>query len=195
MSIMGSIMGGHDADLDGDVSEGVAAVLGELAEVIGKRHPHRRGAPNLPPRPGWRDNELAPGVVMPDEGMHPLPLTPLQNNGGFTAAFPSITFQGQLQVPFRAERLLAQSARVNGGGTAVGRILGQFFVGVHLQQAEIFGLDVELIGAVTAFGTRMTLHQAPPGVLIRVITTISLVPTPPDTVDLPSMLFFGRVVH
>jgi len=189
-SVMGSVMGD---DVDGD-----SELAGELAEVIGavlgrhRRH-HRHAA--LPPRPGWREGELAPGVMMPDEGMLPLPLTPLQNNGQYTAAFPSITFQGQLQVPFRAERLLAQSSRVNTGGTAVGRILGQFFVGVHLSQAEIFGMDVELIGAVTAFGTRMTLIQAPPGVLIRIVTTITLVPTSPDTVTLPSMLFFGRTVH
>ena len=181
-SIMGSIMGHRDEELDG-----AEELIGALAEVIGadKRHHNRK--------PYWRRGELAPGVMEPDEGMHPLPLTPLQNGGAYVAAFPSITFQGQLQVPFRAERLLAAAVKV--GTTAVGRILGQFFVGVHLQQAEIFGLDVELIGAVTGFGTRMTLHQAPPGVLIRVVTTISLVPTPPDTVSLPSMLFFGRVVH
>jgi hypothetical protein len=185
MSVLGHILGGLDA-ADQD------AVLGELAEVIGVAPP---SAPTRVPvrKPSWRRTELAPGVQVPDEGMHPLPLSPLQNAGAFVAAFPNITFQGQLQVPFRAERLLAQSARV--GPTSTGRILGQFFVGVHLQQAEIFGLDVELIGAVTGFGTRMTMHQAPPGVLLRVLTGISLVPTPPDTVTLPSMLFFGRVMH
>lgn len=183
MSVLGSILGhaGHD-DVDGE-----EAIIGALAEVIGRKHG------GMPRKPSWRHRELAPGVEMPDEGMHPLPLSPLQNSGNYVAAFPQITFQGQLQVPFRAERLLAQASKV--GATAVGRILGQFFVGVHLQQAEIFGLDVELIGAVTGFGTRMTLHQAPPGVLIRVVTTITLVPTPPDIVQLPSMLFFGRVIH
>jgi hypothetical protein len=186
MSVLGSILGGHD----GATRE---EILGELAEVIGAIAPPT--AHMAVRRAGWRRGQMAPGVQTPDEGMHPLPLSPLQNNGGYVAAFPSITFQGQIQKPFRCERLLAVAVRVNTGGTAVGRILGQFFVGVDLQQAEIFGMDVELIGSPTAFGTRMTLHQAEPGVLIRIITSITLVPTPTDTVTLPGMLFFGRVVH
>jgi hypothetical protein len=186
MSVLGSILGHDGASRE--------EILGELAEVIGALAPARPSSVQVQ-RSGWRRGQLAPGVQTPDEGMHPLPLSPLQNNGAYVAAFPSITFQGQIQKPFRCERLLAVAVRVNTGGTAVGRILGQFFVGVDLQQAEIFGMDVELIGSPTAFGTRMTLHQAEPGVLIRVITSITLVPTPADTVTLPGMLFFGRVVH
>jgi hypothetical protein len=185
MSVLGSLMGHVDED----------EIVGELAEVIGRAA--RR--PMVPvSKPGWRNAELAPGVNKPDEGMHPLPLTPQAAGGIFgnsTNGNPlQITYQGQLQVPFRAERLLAAPSKI--GTTAQpARLLGQFFVGVHLQQAEIFGIDIELLGAVTGFGTRMTLHQAPPGVLIRVIVTETLTPTAPDEVVMASMIFMGRVVH
>jgi hypothetical protein len=186
-SVLGHILGGDDLD------EGVA---GELAEVIGSILGAARGrgrALALPPKPAWRNTELAPGVHSPDEGMVPLPLQPLQNGGVFSATVTSITYQGQLQEPFRAERLLALAART--GASATGRILGLFFIGTRLNQADIFGLDVELIGGPGTFGSRMTMHQAPPGVLIRVLCTISTAPTGTDTVALPSMIFLGRNVH
>lgn len=147
----------------------------------------------LPPQADWRSGQLAPGVMAPDEGMVPLPLTPLQNGGLFAVGVSNITFQGQLQKPYRAERVIATTAKTIAAGTGP-RILAQFFVGTDLQMADIAGIDIEAIGAPTAFGTRMTLLQAPPGVLIRVPCTLTAPLTGTDTILL-TQFFLGRVIH
>ncbi len=189
MSVMGDVMG---YEVEGDEMHG-DEMHGEVQSVVGRRH--RGGGRHLPigNRPGWRGGQLAPGLQGPAEGLVPLPMTPQQGSGLFTATLPSITFSGQLQRPFRAERFLCPPA-VRTGASAVGRLLGQFFVGVALQQTEIFGIDLEIIGAPTLFGGRMTMQQAEPGVLIRIPTTLSQGLTGTDTI-FASMFFLGRVVH
>jgi hypothetical protein len=146
----------------------------------------------LPPRPDWRGGTLAPGVESPGEGLVALPLTPQANNGVFAAAFPAITFQGQLQKPYRPERFLMPAA-VRTGPSATGIILGKFWVGTDLQAADIQGLPLETLGAVTAFDTRMSFNQAAPGVLMRIEATITPAPTGGDTVS-AQMFFLGAVV-
>jgi hypothetical protein len=83
---------------------------------------------------------------------------------------------------------------VRTGASATGRLLAQLFVGTDLQQAEIAGWDVELVGQAGAFGTRLTAKAAEPGVLIRLVVTLSNNPTSTDTI-FASMMFLGRVVH
>jgi hypothetical protein len=180
--VLGDVMGDVDGDLDGDVDgDEVVGAITKQGRVL-----------RLANKAGWRKSQLAPGVVAPGEGLVPLPMTPQQNNGTFTSLVTSITWQGQLQKPFRSERLLVRSIRT--GATSVGALLGQIFVGTDLQQAEISGMDLELVGANTAFGTRLTLIQAPPGVLVRIPVVLSSGLTAPDTV-FASMMFLGRVVH
>lgn len=147
----------------------------------------------IPPRPNWR-NQLAPGVIQPDEGMVPLPLSPSAGSppGTFTSAITTMTFQGQLQKPYRAERLLVSVVRT--GASATGRLLTQLFVGTDLQQAEINGWDAELVGQTGAFGTRLTAKAAEPGVFIRLVVTLSNNPTGTDTI-FATMMFLGRVIH
>lgn len=183
---------------DGDVSGDVMGydVMGfDVVGARGGRRPAPRGRrPRrlaIPSRPQWR-NQLAPGVIQPDQGMVPLPLSPQSANGIFAAGGSSIVFQGQLQKPFRPERLLTSVVRT--GVTATGRLLGQLFVGTDLQQADIQGWDVELLGAPTSFGTRLTCKAAEPGVFIRFIITPTAMPTGTDTILL-TMLFAGRIVH
>jgi hypothetical protein len=180
----------------GEDGERYSVVGAELAPTVIQTQPPAGGGAQrllqLPPKPDWRRGELAPGVQAHDEGMVPLPMMPLTNGGTFTASISSIMWQGQLQKPFRAERLLVSVVRT--GSSAVGRLLGQFFVGTDLQQADLSGLDIELIGATTAFGTRMTLIQAPPGVLIRVPVTLSSPLTTSDTIY-ATMMFLGRWIH
>jgi hypothetical protein len=172
--------------------EVVGDVLGDDNDIPAPPPPQSNGRSMISvQKPSWRNRQLAPGVNSPDEGLMPLPMTPQTNNGVFTATINQITWQGQLQKPFRAERLLVSSVRT--GTSAVGRLLGQFFVGTDLQQAEIQGLDIELIGATTAFGTRMTHVQAPPGVLIRIPVTLSSALTSTDTI-FASMMFLGRII-
>jgi hypothetical protein len=200
-------------ELDGDELEGdvMGDVMGEELEgddeVIGvvKRNPRtgrqqimrvspkqtRRLMP-IPKRPNWRQ-QLAPGVIQPDEGMYVLPLTPLQNNGLFTNTVNQITFQGELQKPFRSERLLVGTSKTISTGQGP-RLLGLLFVGTDLQGADIQGWDVELIGQANSFGTRLTCKSAEPGVKVRLIVTLSNnFTTTTDTIFLDCQ-FIGRII-
>lgn len=183
-------------DVDGYEDEVEGSVMGSVMgfDVVGARGRGRRGGPRriaIPPKPDWR-SQLAPGVIQPDEGMVPLPLQPLSNNGTFGAGVSQITWEGNLQKPYRPERLLVSVVRV--GTSAVGRLLGLLWVGTDLQQADIFGFDIEQFGSNTAFGTRLTCKAAQPGVKIRLVVTPSSVPTGTDTI-FATVSFSGRVVH
>lgn len=197
---------GHDAygrpvyqpvqgDVMGDVM-GVGAAHHPRHAIV-PHHGHTPAAPHgnrhmqIPDRPDWR-HQMAPGVIMPDEGMVPLPMAPQANNGFFSATFPQITYQGQLQKPFRAERLLVSTVR--NGASAVGRLLAQLFVGTDLQGGDITQWDAELIGQADAFGTRLTTKAAEPGVLIRMIVALSQGLTGTDTI-FATMNWLGRIVH
>ncbi len=199
-AVYGDVMG--DYDMQGDVMGDAAFdVVGQGYVpgygIVGARRPRHHGhGPRhmaIPPRPQWR-NQLAPGVIQPDEGMVPLPLSPSAGSppGTFTAAITTMTFQGQLQKPYRAERLLVSVVRT--GASATGRLLTQLFVGTDLQQAEINGWDAELVGTTNAFGTRLTAKAAEPGVFIRLVVTLSNNPTGTDTI-FATMMFLGRVIH
>jgi hypothetical protein len=175
-------------DVDGE------EVWGEVegAEVMGRRRGRGRHIA-LPPKPAWR-NQLAPGVIQPDEGMVPLTLTGQSGSpaGTFSATVTAITFQGQLQKPYRPERLLVSTVRT--GTSAVGRLLTVLYVGTDLQQADIQGWDAELVGLPGAFGTRLTCKAAEPGVLIRAVVTLSSALTGTDTI-FANFTFMGRVIH
>jgi hypothetical protein len=183
------------AEVVGYTEEGTP-ILGEVmgdveGEVMGAAP--RSRMMRIPGKPSWR-RQLAPGVIQPDEGMVPLPLAAQAGTppGTFSATVASITFQGQLQKPFRAERFLVSVVRT--GASATGRLLTQLFVGTDLQQAEIAGWDLELIGQANAFGTRLTTKAAEPGVFIRTVITLSGVPTGTDTI-FASILALGRIIH
>jgi hypothetical protein len=194
-------------DLDGDVMGGDVMGEGEIVGAIVKKRggghrllklQHPGGSPEhnralqLPDRPHWRE-QLAPGVIQPDEGMVPLPLDPQANGGLFTVNQFAITYQGQLQKPYRPERLLVSSAR-NGTSSAIPRILGQVFVGTDLQAAEITQFDLELVGKADSFGTRLTCKAAEPGVLVRILAQLSQALIGTDTIFV-SMMWLGRIVH
>ncbi len=168
----------------------------DVGAAVQRRPPQRRPGhrmQRLPPRPDWR-NQLAPGVIQPDEGLVPMALTGQSGSppGQFSATISQITFQGQLQKPFRAERLLVSVVRT--GASAVGRLLTQLFVGTDLQQAEITGWDAELIGQANAFGTRLTCKAAEPGVFLRCVINLSNLLTGTDTI-LANFTFMGRIIH
>lgn len=153
----------------------------------------RRGQANVRvQRPAWRDKQLAPGVIAPDQGLLPLPLNGSTGTNTFTAALNTITFEGQLQKPFRGERLLVSTIRT--GASAVGRLIGQLFVGTDLQQLDVAGFDIEQVGAVTAFGVRLTMKPAQPGVFIRIVTTLNAALAGADTI-VATVSLLGRNVH
>lgn len=219
MSILGSILG---EELEGSVlgddldDDEVASILGAIARRRGKYRPgpgerrfntqHRGMHPQHPHnhpgldgagmhKPSWRGRELAPGVNEPGEGVVPLPLTPVNAGGVWSVATTTgtITFQGQLQKPFKSKRLLATTQRVGASATAL--VLGQIFVGVDLNQATIQPADLEALGAPTAFDTGMSLMQAPPGVILQIIATLG--GTPPTGTDsiFASLMFLGHIIH
>lgn len=182
-----SVMGDYDIEGDDDVEGDVMGM-----DVVGRgRGRGRHRLARLPAKPHWR-SQLAPGVIQPDEGMVPLPLQPLANSGTFNSTLSVITFQGQLQKPFRGERLLTSTVRT--GTSAVGRLLTQFFIGTDLMQADIQGWDAELIGNPNSFGTRLTMKAAEPGVLIRAIVTLSNNLAGTDTI-FANFTLLGRIVH
>jgi hypothetical protein len=192
--VMGDVMGyeGPMGDFEG------SALVGYDDEgepiIVGVRHRRRakRGrSAVLVRKPGWRKSQVAPGVIAPDQGMLSLPM-PGQQGNIFTAAIPAITFQGELQKPFRGERLLVSVVRT--GITAVGRLMGQIFVGTDLQQGDIPQLDIENLGNPGAFGVRLTMKPAQPGVKIRIQVTLSAALTSPDTIFADVQLL-GRIVQ
>lgn len=174
------VMGDDDDDDDDDV-------------VAGRRSRRRKKGKTMVAvqRAGWRDGQLAPGVQTPQTGLLPLPLSgPVTNT--FALAVQAITFQGVMQKPFRGERLLVDVVRT--GTTATGRLLGQLFVGTDLQQADLAGLDLQQIGQSNAFGVRLTMTAAQPGVWIRIPTVLSNAIAGTDTIFV-TMQLLGQITH
>lgn len=187
--IMGDIMG-DDFEVVGYDDDGDPIV------VSGKkrRRKKRRGGGGMVRvnKASWREGQLAPGVQAPQTGLLPLPMTGAGGTNTFSASVTSITFQGVMQKPFRGERFLVSVVRT--GTSAVGRILGQVFVGTDLQQADLSGFDVELVGSAQAFGVRLTMTAAQPGVWIRVPCVLSSALAGSDTIFV-SMILLGQISH
>jgi hypothetical protein len=189
MAVLGQILGELD-NLDGDV-------LGAVAQTVSKAIAKRGGGAQVTMnKPHWRHGEMAPGVNLPQSGQVPLPLTPLTASGIFSSVATSITFEGRLQKPYQAERLMASVSRINTGGSVGSiQVLAQIFVGVDLNQAQLQGVNIELLGAANAFDTRMRLLQAPPGVAISLLCNLfGGAPTGTDVLA-TSMFFLGEVIH
>jgi hypothetical protein len=195
--VMGDVMG----DLDGDEPEIIVGAIAVNPRTGRRRivkagraaRPAARGNQiTLAAKPGWRKGQVAPGVQAPSEGMVPLPLVGIPGMT-FTSTVTQITFRGQVQEPFRPERLLCSVVRT-GATAAAPRVMGQLFVGTKLQQAQIAAFDIELVGTANAFGVRLTCQMVEPGVFVDLQCTLSAGLTAPDTI-LVSPLFLGRVIQ
>lgn len=186
--VMGDVMGYGNYD-DGEGAQVVGYDDSGYPIVVGapKRRVARRPTVQLS-KPGWRQGQLAPGVIAPDQGMLPLPM----GNFTFTASAQTNTFSGQIQKPFRGERFLVTTVRT--GASAVGRILGQPFVGTDLALLDISPIDIEQIGSPQAFGVRLTMKPAQPGVFIRLVCTLSSALAGTDTI-FASIQLLGRNIH
>jgi hypothetical protein len=187
--VMGDVMGygGPMGDYEGGGSQVVGYDDEGYPVVAGARRRKRRPQIALS-KPGWRQGQLAPGVIAPDQGLLSLPM----GNFTFTLAAQTFTFQGQLQKPFRGERLLVTTVRT--GVSAVGRIMGQIFVGSDLAALDVPPVDIEQLGQPTAFGVRMTMKPAQPGVFIRIVSSLSNALAGADTIFCTIQLL-GRLVH
>lgn len=162
-----------------------------MGDVMGSKASRRRGQSVQVVKADWRNRQLAPGVQLPDEGLLPLPLRSTVG-GTFTAAISTQVFEGRLQKPFRGERLLVDVVRT--GASAVGRLLGQIFVGTDLQAADITRIDLQQIGTSQAFGVRLTMSPAQPGVTIALDVVLSSALAGADTI-FATMQLLGRVEH
>ena len=180
--VMGDVMGYEDD------SQVVGYDDSGYPIVVGKARTGRRRPMVAVQKPGWRQGQLAPGVIAPDQGMLPLPM----GNFTFTASAQTNTFQGQIQKPFRGERFLVTTVRT--GASAVGRILGQPFVGTDLALLDISPIDIEQIGSPQAFGVRLTMKPAQPGVFIRLVCSLSSALAGTDTI-FASIQLLGRNIH
>lgn len=189
--VQGDVMGGDVMGYDPS-AHGHTRVLGYDEEgnaVVGRRgRGRRRGGLVQVQRPDWRDSQLAPGVIAPDQGLLTLPMGTFT----FTASAQTNTFQGQVQKPFRGERWLIRVVRT--GTTATGTILAQIFVGTDLSQLDVAPVDLEALANPNAFGVRLTMKPAQPGVIIRAVSSLSVVLTGTDTIQVTLQLL-GRNIH
>ncbi len=176
---------------DGSV---MGSVMGHQFGVVGAHHAHHKRMIHVPPKPEWRGADLAHGVQQPDEGMLPMPLAGAGGTNVFSPTVPVITFQGQMQKPYRAERMIFIVTRI-GLSAADVRVQGQIFVGTDLQQGELGLIDFESLGAPTAFGTRLTLTPASPGVFLRLQCQLVGGALTTDGQILVNTYFLGRVIH
>jgi hypothetical protein len=156
----------------------------------GMNHP---GAfPGLPAgvkAPPWMNG--AWGVNPPNEMLHVMPLVPDLNGGVFTAAFTAIEYIARPQKPFRGERLITTVTRAGAAGSLP--VSTGIFVGVDLQQVESGNIPIETWLA-TAFGVRLAMVDALPGIEIRVPVIIAgAAITSTDTVTV-TITVLGRVL-
>lgn len=176
-----------------------ADVMGDVIGARGRRRGRRRGGKrkglidlSAARVPSFRQTQLAPGVQAPDEGMLPLPLRPDRNGGQFSATTNNITFEGSLQKPFRGERLLVSVDRQ--GTSATGFLDTLMFAGTDLQQVDIQRVDLEQVAAQQAFGVRLAMTPAQPGVRYAFDIVLSTPLTAPDVINV-RLQILGRVIH
>lgn len=143
--------------------------------------------------PAWR-RAVAPGVDLPGEGMEQLPLFPDSNNGVFSSTVTDIVFTSKTQRAFRGERPVVIIGR---NGTSASGVLPVarpgFFVGTQIVGAALGDVALDAFGP-TAFGVRMSFHQATPGVEIVVPVRLNGLLTPGDTISV-AMFIIGRSVR
>lgn len=142
--------------------------------------------------PGWRTPQLAPGVMAPFEGLVPLQLIPDLNGGILTAAFPTITFTGRPQKPFRGQRVVATIDRSAGAGAVQPRIIGGITVGTDLQAVSRGNTSLAIF-QTTAFGVELVLTPSGPGIDI-VIPVSSPVAVPAGESVTISIEILGRYI-
>ena len=120
-----------------------------------------------------------------------LPLTPSAGNGVFVAALNTITFTARPQVPFRSERLIATVRRTGAAGVII--LATTFQIGRQNQMVQTGSFDIEQFSA-TAFGVRLALDPAEPGIDITLVCSASPAVAGADTVAV-SLLLLGRAIR
>jgi hypothetical protein len=158
----------------------------------GRGFQHPGTFPGLPAgvqAPSWMNG--AWGVNPPNEMLHVMPLVPQLNGGVFSSTVSAIEFIARPQKPFRGERLITTVTRAGAAGSLP--VSTGIFVGVDLQQVESGDIPIETWLA-TAFGVRLAMVDALPGIEIRIPVTIAgAAITSTDTVTV-TVTVLGRVL-
>ena len=144
----------------------------------------------LPPRPTWRQGQISPGVWGPRQGLELLPLTPDAGGGVFSPTTTNINYTARPQRPFRGERLLASVRRTNAAGITV--LCGGIFIGTSPQLVELGNFDIEFFSP-TAFGVRMSMTPADPGILVRLPCFTSSTPAAGDALAV-TLVLLGHTI-
>jgi len=176
--------GGHGMQRGGD--HGGMQRGGGYGQQGGMGYPFPQGT-QVPP---WLRGGF--GVHAPNEQLHVMPLVPQNsgNTGIFTNAVTSIEFIARPQKPFRGERLIS-SVAPSSAATAV-PVSSGIFVGVDLQQVEAGNIPLAT-WAATAFGVRLAMVDALPGIEIRMPCTLVGTMTAGDTIAV-ALTVLGRVL-
>jgi hypothetical protein len=147
------------------------------------------GLPQGVHAPSWMNG--AWGVNPPNEMLHVMPLVADTNGGVFTSTVSAVEFIARPQKPFRGERLITTVTRAGAAGALP--VSTGIFVGVDLQQVESGNIPIETWLA-TAFGVRLAMVDALPGIEIRVPVIIAgAAITSTDTVTV-TVTVLGRVL-
>lgn len=178
-------------------SEIVEAVLGAVMgnSEVGRHH-HRHGGAllRLPPKPEWRQGEIAPGLMGPSEGHEPLPLVPNLQNGTFTATgVPIITFQARPQRPFHPQRLLAQVLRSGTSAAGLAAVCSGIFIGTALNQLQLGAFNIEFFGQ-TAFDVKLAMTPCGAGIDVNFPINLTGALTSTDTINV-QLLLLGQTLR
>lgn len=141
------------------------------------------------PNPGW--NKWMNGVTAPDEGLVPIPLTNVSNNGAFSATVTNLLFVARPQGPFRGERVVATLIRNGTSATNVSAdAVNGISIGVQPQIGDFGNISLEE-WAKDAFGVRMAMRDTAPGGLIQANIVLVGTLTTTDTLTV-RLSVYGR---
>lgn len=187
---MDYIMGEEEEGLEGYQDE----MIGAPRRFFQVRPKAAAGRPvlRLGPSPAWRQ-AVAPGVDVPGQVIEQLPFR-ADNNGVFTGGGPtSALFYARPQRAFRGERILVSVAK-SAGATGVQAVVNPgIFVGTNLIGADLGDTPIEAFAA-NAFGVRMMLSQATPGMEIKIPVELRGTLLVGETISI-ALVVFGRSIR
>lgn len=141
-------------------------------------------------RGGWRARlrRGAPGAPPPSEMMMPLGLGQVI----FTSSSPTTqTMSASPQLAFRAERLILTVAR-SAGAASIGVAVRDLRIGQRSQLVSAQSIPAEAF-APSAFGVRLALDPAAPGLTVTLDIAVSAAPGGTDTITVIGALI-GRAI-
>lgn len=138
--------------------------------------------------PAWLQNAQVPGSPAAAELLSPLGL----GGGTLTATSPSLTLQASPQRPFRGERLVIDVRRST-GAASVPVIVRALKVGENSQFVGSNGVPADVFRA-DAFGVRLAMSPATPGILIVLALDVGGASIPPgESIEIAAAII-GRAV-